>query len=88
MTQDDVFAVQETTSIEKLVLLYLHKRGCSETHVEVKFEDIMKNCNISRSSVKRALKGLEAKKIIDIFYQSGYIYAKHIKITLGKEEAC
>lgn len=88
MTQDDVFAVQETTSTEKLILLYLHKRGCSKKHIEVKIDDIAYNCNLSRSSVTRALKGLEVKKIIDIFYQSGYIYAKHIKITLGKEEAC
>ncbi|MED3201350.1 MarR family transcriptional regulator [Bacillus toyonensis] len=88
MTTKDIFKIQETTSTEKLVLLYLHQRGCSKKHIEVKFVEIMENCNISRSSVNRALKGLENKELIDVFYQAGYVYAKHIKIMLEDKEAC
>lgn len=85
MTVKEIFKVQETTSTEKLVLLYLYQRGCAKKHTEVKHADIIENCNISQSSVNRALKGLESKNMIDVFYQVGYTYAKHIKITLGKE---
>jgi DNA-binding MarR family transcriptional regulator len=88
LTVKEIFKVQETTSTEKLVLLYLYQRGCTKKHIEVKHADIIENCNISQSSVNRALKGLENKKLIDVCYQSGYTYAKHIKIILGNKEAC
>jgi DNA-binding MarR family transcriptional regulator len=88
LTLSEVFEVDETTSTEKLVLLYLYERGCVEKHTVVRFEDIIQKCHISRSSVKRALKGLENAGFIDIFYQRGHNQSKHIKITIGTEEAC
>ncbi|MGA4501715.1 MULTISPECIES: MarR family transcriptional regulator [Bacillus] len=88
MTVKQVFDIKELTQTEKLVLIYLYQRGCAKGHKVVKHADIIEKCSISQSSVNRALKSLESKNLIDVFYQIGYRQAKHIKITLGKEEAC
>ncbi|MCE9706605.1 hypothetical protein GFH33_31420 (plasmid) [Bacillus thuringiensis] len=88
MTVKQVFDIKEVTQTEKLVLIYLYQRGCEKKHTEVKHADIIEKCNISQSSVNRTLKSLESKSLIDVFYQSGYKQAKHIKITLEKEKAC
>ncbi|ENL4423735.1 MULTISPECIES: hypothetical protein [Bacillus cereus group] len=86
MTVKEIFKVDYTTSNEKLVLLYLQHRGCGKKHTEVKHEEIIKSCNISQSSVNRALKGLENKELIDVFYQRGHSQAKHIKIIRTDKE--
>lgn len=88
MTAKDVFKIQNVNSLEKFVLLYLFHKGCAREHKKIKIEDVMESCSLSRSSVGRAFKGLEDNHIIDVFYQRGKNQAKHIKITLGKEEAC
>ncbi|WP_095022257.1 hypothetical protein [Bacillus thuringiensis] len=88
MTLSEVFEVNETTSTEKLVLLFLYEQGCAKEHTRIRLDDVVQKCNVSRSSVKRALKFLEEKNLINVFYQRGNNQAKHIKITLGKEEAC
>ncbi|HDR4863383.1 hypothetical protein ACS47_04905 [Bacillus cereus] len=86
MTTQDIFKVQDTTSNEKLILLYLYQEGCAKQHKRITIEDIIEHCNLSRSSVKRAFKGLEEKGLTDIFYQRGKNQAKHIKITFKDKE--
>ncbi|MCQ6530733.1 helix-turn-helix domain-containing protein [Bacillus mycoides] len=86
MTVKEIFKVEHTTSTEKLVLLYLQHRGCGKRHTEIKHEEIIKSCNISQSSVNRALKGLESKGLIDVLYQRGYSLAKHIKLINNDKE--
>lgn len=88
MTTKEIFKVKETTPTEKLVLLYLHQQGCGKQHKKIKIEDVIENCNLSRSSVGRAFKGLEEKGLTDVFYQRGKNQAKHIKIILKDKEVC
>lgn len=86
LTIKDIFEVQETTPTEKLVLLYLHQQGCAKQHKKIKIEDVIEHCNLSRSSVGRAFKGLEEKGLTDVFYQRGKNQAKHIKIIFKDKE--